>query len=259
MTIPEYEYHGLMAQTWDLFRGDTSNWEDRNFYLEIIHESGIPALDVGCGTGRLLLDYLSQGVDIDGVDISAEMLNLCRQKARAMRLSPNLFEGNMETLSLPRHYKTIIVPSSSFQLVLDPLQAQEAILRLLAHLYPGGTLVMPFMLLWKRGDPLESPWRLTGEKIRPEDGATIRRWSSSRYDPETQLEHNEDRYEVIREGVTIANEYHLRSPATREYTQQQAQALYTEAGFVDICIYKGFTRFPASADDEIFSITGKRP
>ncbi len=256
---PEYEYHGMMAQTWDLFRGDTSKWEDRSFYLASIHASGQPVLDVGCGTGRLLLDYLSQGIDIDGVDNSPEMLNLCHQKADAVGLNPMLFEGRMESMSLPRHYQTIIVPSSSFQLVLEPLQAQEAILNLFTHLLPGGTLVMPFMLEWKRGDALEIPWHMTGEKIRPSDGTTVKRWSKSRFDPESQLEHTEDRYEVIREGITISSESHVRSPATREYTQQQAKDLYVIAGFVDICIYQGFTRQPASVEDEIFSITGKRP
>ena len=81
----------------------------------------------------------------------------------------------------------------------------------------------------------------------------------SRFDPETQLEHNEDRYEVIKDGVTIASEYHIKSPATREYTRQQAIELYSRAGFVDITIYQGFTRLPAVEDDPIFSIVGKRP
>jgi ubiquinone/menaquinone biosynthesis C-methylase UbiE len=144
MSKPEYEYHGLMAQTWDLFRGDTSKWEDRNFYLEIIHETGQPVLDVGCGTGRLLLDYLSNGVDIDGVDISPEMLNRCKQKAEALGLKPTLYESSMGTMSLPRHYRTIIVPSSSFQLVLDSMQAHKAMRNLFTHLLHGGTLVMPF-------------------------------------------------------------------------------------------------------------------
>jgi hypothetical protein len=123
-------------------------------------------------------------------------------------------------MCLPRKYQTIIVPSSSFQLVLDLFSAQKAMSQFFTHLLPGGVLVMPFMLLWKRSEPLENPWRQTGEKVRPGDGAIVRRWSFSRYDPETQLEHTEDRYEVVRDGVILSNEYHSRSPATREYTQQ---------------------------------------
>jgi SAM-dependent methyltransferase len=258
MTGPEYEYHGILAKSWDLFRGDTSRWQDRNFYLETIQASGQPALDVGCGTGRLLLDYLSQGVDIDGVDLSPEMLAICLQKAKLIQLSPTLFEDNMQTMHLPRNYQTIIVPSSSFQLVLDPEDAREAITNLYNHLCAGGSLVMPFMRIWKRGDPLEVDWHLSGEKVRPTDGATIRRWSKNRFDAESQLEHTENRYEVLKDGVVIESEQHVQSPATREYTQAQALELYLKAGFVDITIYKGFTRLPASAEEEIFSIVGKK-
>ena len=81
MTVPNYEYSGLMAQAWDLLRGDTSQWSDRFFFLDIIQRYGQPVLDIGCGTGRLLLDYLAQGIDVDGVDNSPQMLALCRQKA----------------------------------------------------------------------------------------------------------------------------------------------------------------------------------
>ena len=82
MTTPSYEYHGLMATTWDLFRGDTSQWEDRFFYLDVVTKYGGPVLDVGCGTGRILLDFITQGVDIDGVDNSPDMLALVQGKSR---------------------------------------------------------------------------------------------------------------------------------------------------------------------------------
>ncbi|HSB66396.1 MAG TPA: class I SAM-dependent methyltransferase [Anaerolineales bacterium] len=255
--MPEYEYYGMMAQTWDLFRGDTSDWDDRGFYLDIIRESGQPVLDVGCGTGRLLLDYLSQGVDIDGVDISPEMLTLCRQKAESQGLKVAIYVGDMKSMRLPRQYKTILVPSSSFQLILKPEQARKAMSNFIMHLQPGGSLVMPFMKLWKEG--YDNTWRQTGEKIRPGDGAIVKRWSRNWFDPDTQLEHNEDRYEVIKDGITITSEHHLRSPATREYTQRQALDLFIQAGFVDLRVYKGFTREQASEDDEIFVISGLHP
>lgn len=119
-TLPEYEYKGLLAETWDVFRGDTSNWPDRFFYLELIEKFGQPVLDVGCGTGRLLLDYLQQGIDIDGVDNSPDMLAMCRQKAKTLNLEPTLYEQYLETLSLPRHYSTILIPSSTLQLIIKP-------------------------------------------------------------------------------------------------------------------------------------------
>src|SRR5689334_2637742 len=113
---PEYEYRGMKAAYWDLLRGDTSAWPDRAFYHAAILRSGAPVLDVGCGTGRLLLDFLATGIEIHGVDNSPEMLEVCRRKARERHLRPVLFQQRMEALNLPYRYQTIIVPSSSFQL-----------------------------------------------------------------------------------------------------------------------------------------------
>ena len=258
----DYEYQGMMAEFWDLLRGDTSGWADRPFYRDLILASGQPALDVGCGTGRLLLDYLAVGIDIDGVDNSPEMLARCREKARELGLQPNLHQQTMEALALPRRYRTIIVPSSSFQLVIEPGDASRALARFFDHLEPGGLLVMPFMLLWTgeaTGPIVREDWRLLQERVRPSDGATIRRWTASTYDLAQQLEHTEDRYEVIRDGEIVASESHSRSPATRWYTQEQAADLYCAVGFTDIRLLSGFTTAPAQPDDRIFCVLGTRP
>ncbi len=258
MEPEEYEYYGLMATTWDLFRGDTSGWADRFFFRDLILQSGQPALDVGCGTGRLRLDFASSGLDVDGVDISLEMLDLCRGRAADLALSPGLYRQAMEELDLPRRYRTIIVPSSSFQLVLEPRLAAEAMRRFYAHLLPGGVLAMPFMTIWQEGMPLEKDWEPSGEQVRPEDGAVVRRWSRSRYDLLEQLEHTEDRYEVRLEGKVLAVEHHHRSPATRGYSQEQAIKLYQDAGFRDLQIYHEFSFEPASPGDSIFTVVGTR-
>src|SRR5262249_16821072 len=157
-----------------------STWPDRSFYREAILHSGQPALDVGCGTGRLLLDFLAAGIAIDGVDNSPQMLALCRDKARPLGLRPQLYHQPIERLALPRTCRTIIVPSSSFQLVTDPALAAQALARFFAHLELGGTLVMPFMLLWTgpaTSGRIAGEWERVGEAIRPTDGALVRRWS----------------------------------------------------------------------------------
>lgn len=260
MQNTEYEYRGAMAQYWDLLRGDMSQSADRSFYLAIIAESGQPVLDVGCGTGRLLLDYLAQGIDIDGVDNSPEMLGLCRQQARQIGLQPTLYQLGMATLALPRKYRTILVPSSSFQLVTEPTDAAAALHRFFQHLELGGTLAMSF-LAYYMGDEqrpvVTGEWQT--EAVRPDDGAVVRRWSRSRIDRVNQLEYTEDRYDVLVDGEVVASESLARSPATRIYTQAQAAQLYAAAGFTDIRVYGGFTRQPATATDTAFTVCATKP
>ena len=256
-TNPTYEYYGMIAEFWDLFRGDTSNWDDRFFYLDVVKKYGQAVLDVGCGTGRILLDFVQQDIDIDGVDNSPDMLVRLYQKAEKLNLHPTVYQQEMTELSLPRKYQTILVPSSSFQLLLDASFPPLAMNRFYEHLLPGGVLAMPFMTLWKPGKPLESEF--PREATRPEDGATVRRWQYSRFDPETDLEDTIDRYEIIRDGKVIATEEHKQSPATRSYTQQQAITLYKEAGFKDIQVFHEFTFEPVKPEDDTFCVLGFKP
>ena len=255
--MDHYEYRGLIAQSWDLLRGDTSGWADRPFWRRLIERSGQPALDVGCGTGRILLDYLAEGIEIEGVDNSPDMLALCRRKAAALGLRPVLYQQEMDALDLPRRYRTIVVPSSSFQLVLDRAAAAETLRRFLGHLEPGGWLAMSIMTLSQDGDP--DQWRLVRERTRPEDGLLVRRWSRSRYDPTTQLEHTADRYELLEGGRVVQSELHERSPATRSYTQEGIRQLVAAAGFPEVRLVSGFSDEPVKPEDTLFCVEARKP
>jgi ubiquinone/menaquinone biosynthesis C-methylase UbiE len=256
MSLPEYEYKGLMAQAWDVLRGDTSNWPDRFFFLDLIQTFGQPVLDVGCGTGRLILDYLRQGVDIEGLDNSPEMLALCRHKATTLGLAPILYEQYLETVSLPRQYRTILIPSSTLQLLIEPAMVKQALDRLYAHVLPGGAVVAPFMTLWKTGDPLSQEWEQMA--VRMEDGATFRRVGRYWYDPGSECTDTEDCYQVIMAQQVVTEEVHRRSPATRSYTQAQARSLFESSGFNPIELYSGFTFEPVKADDTLFTVVGHK-
>ena len=259
----DYEYRGLMAQAWDLLRGDTADWPDRPFWRAIIERQGGPALDVGCGTGRLLLDYLEAGLDVDGVDNSPEMLALCRDKADAagIDVKGRLFEQSMEALALPRRYATIFVPSLSFQLVLDPKDADAALARFRDHLAPGGVLVASFSAkLWPgKRTPAQmewSDWHMMAERSRG-DGLSIRRWIRGRFDHDEQVEHEENRYEVLRDGVVVRTEHHARSPCVRWYTLDQAIALFERAGFAAVNATEGDEFEPAAPGSLRFKVWGR--
>lgn len=257
MSDPNYDYSGIIAEYWDLLRGDTSQWSSRPYFLKIIQEGGQPALDVACGTGRLLLDYMAEGIEIDGVDISADMITVCREKAERAGLEPNLYVQAMQQLDLPRLYRTIIVPSSSFLHLTDIDDARKALLRFYVHLMPGGLLAMSMKIF--EPDPSAEEWEMVEEATRPSDGVTIRRWFRCSYDVPNRLQHTEDRYETIKNGKVVQTETFSASPFLTWYTTSQASDLLEEAGFVDVQAHSDFTFEPATDEDTSFIVLARRP
>ena len=59
------DYTGLGAVAWELFSSEEAGPDDP-FFRRIVEQYGEPALDIGCGSGRLLLPMLADGVDVSG-------------------------------------------------------------------------------------------------------------------------------------------------------------------------------------------------
>ena len=71
-------HYGLVARWWAEFK---VGGEDVEYFRGVIERCGEPALDAGCGTGRLLLPFLRSNMDVDGCDVSPDMLGWCAAKA----------------------------------------------------------------------------------------------------------------------------------------------------------------------------------
>ncbi len=97
------------------------------------------ALDVGCGsTGRFIRKMEAEGFIADGLDVSAEMVNLSRER----NLQARFFVGDICDWILPASYDLITAWDSTFHL---PLEEQEPVTRkLCAGLGPGGVLLFTF-------------------------------------------------------------------------------------------------------------------
>ena len=182
MTQPETWHHGLVAQWWSEFNDDFRSHELP--YFQRFVEAGQPALDVGCGTGRLLVPFLRAGLDVDGCDVSADMIAACREKATREGLSPNLYVQPMHELDLPRRYRTIYV-CGSFGLGSDRERDRQALERFGEYLEPEGTLLIDIEVpyadasQWKYWTKGERP-RCRRPSTRRADGARERTAPSTR-------------------------------------------------------------------------------
>jgi SAM-dependent methyltransferase len=263
----DYGYRGLMAENWDLLRGDTSGWTDTAWYRAVVEQGAGPALDVGCGTGRTLLDLLARGFDVDGLDNSPEMLALCRAKGEAAGydMASRLHRGEMQALDLPRRYATIFVPSTSIQLLTDPADLDRAFGAFHGHLARGGRIAVSFRTVpwnaseWPEGkEPADGEWSdwLRDAKAEREDGAIVRRWFRGRWRPQMQRSDGEYRYEVTKDGAVIAAE--VLGEAFRVCSLDEAVARATAAGFADVHAYRENSFDPAMPADERFKLIGTR-
>src|SRR5690349_17652899 len=86
---PQTWHYGLVAQWWAEFNHPDP--EELAFYRSFVEADGQPALDLCCGAGRLLLPLLQTGLDVDGCDLSPDMIALCRHHATETGLTPNLY------------------------------------------------------------------------------------------------------------------------------------------------------------------------
>ena len=253
-----YGYRNLIVEYWDLLRGDTSKWSSRPYFLDIIQHSGEPVLDVACGTGRILLDYLALGIDIDGVDISPEMIDKCQENAHAAGLKPNLFVQAMQSLDLPRRYRTIIVPSSSFLHLTERRTALQALEQYYAHLEPGGTLAMSLRVFAPEPDEYTWEWELVAEAERPVDGATVTQWFRCQFDIPARLQNTEYRYDILENGQQIQSESYRNSPDLTWYIVGEAKDLVASEGFTNVRADKDFTSEPAVDEDHSFIIVAQK-
>src|SRR5688500_11563209 len=141
-------HHGLIVRWWANFNVDGP---EIGFFRSIVAESQ-PVLDVACGAGRLLVPWVSEGLDVDGVDASADMIAACRDSARRVGCDPGLFVQSVHRLDVPRRYGAIVM-CGGFGLGGSRDQDREGLRRMFGHLRPGGQLALDYEV-----EDDDAPW-----------------------------------------------------------------------------------------------------
>ena len=84
------------------------NWLE--FVLDTVGKDslkGHKVLDVGCGTGELLLSFLKKEAEVTGLDLSAEMLMVAHAKAEKAGYKPFLIEQDMSEMTLMSQFDIV--------------------------------------------------------------------------------------------------------------------------------------------------------
>jgi SAM-dependent methyltransferase len=140
-----YEDQAFVAELYDDVPGYAGR-PDLDFYLGYAEAAEGKILELGCGTGRLLVPIAASGYEIVGLDLSEYMLARCREKLAhqpaQVQARAQMVRGDMTAFDLGEVFSLITVPFRAFQHLLS-VEEQLACLRCAQeHLVPGGKLIL---------------------------------------------------------------------------------------------------------------------
>lgn len=133
----------LIAEYYDLLYGSLD--DDWSMWQTLTAEVDGPILEVGCGTGRLLLPLAEAGHTLTGLDLSKVALDAAQAKIRAAGLTKrvSLRLADMRNFELPqRNFALALIPLNTF-MHCHTLDDQLSTLKTICHhLRPGGQLII---------------------------------------------------------------------------------------------------------------------
>jgi SAM-dependent methyltransferase len=140
-----YDDHAFVAAFYD----HVAPYRDRQdvaFFVQAAQEAGGAVLEIGCGTGRILIPTARAGIEIVGLDLSTYMLDVCRERLRdepqAVQERVQLVQADMRDFELARTFNLVTVPFRPFQ-HLQTVDDQIACLgQIRRHLADGGRLIL---------------------------------------------------------------------------------------------------------------------
>ena len=224
---------------------------DVDFFVTAARESGGPVLELGCGTGRVLIPTARSGVPITGLDASEAMLEACRRRLEdesdEVRERVALFQGRMENFGLEGKFALITTPFRPFQHLLT-VEDQIACLRQAhAHLVDGGRLILDLFspsiprLAQEPGSAMEN----SPEFTMPDGRRILRKDCITRRDLVNQVNDIDLIYEITH--TDGAEERRIVKIQMRYLFRFEAEHLLARCGFAVEALYGDYDRSPYGA------------
>jgi SAM-dependent methyltransferase len=224
---------------------------DVDFWVAEAARAGGPVLELGCGTGRVLLPVARAGVAVAGLDASDEMLGRCRAKLaaedEATRARVTLHRGDVRDFALGTTFAAVIAPFRIVQHLVtidDQLRCLACVAR---HLPPGGRFVFDvFNPNYAAMASDRSAEAEDSSAVLP-DGRTMRRtiriprvrWTD-------QVTEAELIYYVESPGAAPVR--HVHAFEMRWYVPAELVHLLARAGFAVRATYGDYARSPLTDD-----------
>jgi SAM-dependent methyltransferase len=222
---------------------------DIEFFVEAARASRGPVLEIGCGTGRVLIPTAEAGIDITGLDLSARMLDVCRRRLSsrpsAVQSRVQLALADMRQFDLRKTFNLITVPFRPFQHLLTVADQQACLSSIRNHISVEGKLILDLFNPWLEvlvRDDLGQEFGEEPEFTTPDGRRVVRCHKTVSRDRANQINHVELVYYVTHPDGR--QERLVHAFPMRYLYRFEAEHLLARCGFVVETVYADYDKSP---------------
>lgn len=218
--------YDAIAEVYATDMGQSMAYDDIGWYRRFCAQQSGAVLELGCGTGRILLELLAAGLDASGADRSLPMLKRLRADAAARGLDARVLQTDLRALALRSRFATILLPYSLITYLTDARVAADVLAGLRPLLADDGCVVLDAFV----PQPVESFSDFRLDYRRPHgDGVLERRKRiTANADGTNRIERW---YRVFGADEVLREEFRT-DETIRPYAPSQLHALAQQAGYV---------------------------
>lgn len=249
--------YAAIAPFYDLEFGEFD--ADVDLYLGYADYVGSPVLELGCGTGRLLLPLARAGLQVHGIDSSPAMIARAQARLEDAGVSDvELRTGDMTDLSAypDAHFRMVFAAINSFLHLETRGRQLTALTEVRRVLHPDGIMILdifhptPAVL-----HAMDEALRVDGQWPLP-TGGRVDRFSMRRVYPAEQRIETTLYYDHTEPGGSVRRT--VTSYTMRYIHRFEMEGLLDQAGFVLEGVYGSYELDPLEDDSAIMLFVAHR-
>jgi SAM-dependent methyltransferase len=233
---------------------------DVDFWIDLARQTGGNALELACGTGRVVIPLARAGVQVTGLDISPNMLEVARRKLSEEppdvigRVA--LVQGDMRAFEIGRTFGLAFVAFRSFQALLTRADQRACLECAAQHLDRGGMLGLHVFNPRLSRLIIETPIQEHPEEFAGPDGMRVKWSGETTYDLAEQTLRSVWRYErTSSDGVVTRTEHVLK---LHYFFRFEMEWMLEACGFEVEALYGDFDRKPFTAESSEMVFVGRK-
>jgi len=226
------DYYGELCTRMYESNKSIAEGKELDFFLSFVKDKNMKVLEPMCGNGRMLIPFMQEGIDIDGFDISDDMLNLCKEKCEKLNLNPNIINDRIEEFKSDKKYDLIMIPFGSFSLLPDHI-VDQSLDNMKLMLKEDGKLLLT--IITKKSEPEEILNWVQTNCIQFSEEKIVES-KKVNFDVKNKMLHTKLKYDLIQGDTVIKTE--IMDFPMRLYENDEFENTLTNNGLQKVVIHE---------------------